>query len=142
MARIEWDASLSVGIPLIDAQHKSLIDRLQAVSKAVEARQGAQEIATTLIFLVDYAEFHFLAEETHMALHNYPGLDEQKAAHAEFMDTLRDLLQDFHDEGSTSLLAEAVNTFLSNWLGDHIRKIDSKFGSFLSEKGIAIAEGA
>ena len=57
------------------------------------------------------------------------------------MTTLRNLEQDFEEEGSTRALAESVGTFLFNWLTTHIRGLDHKFGDFLSEKGIVIHDG-
>jgi hemerythrin len=140
MGNVEWTDDLSIGIPLIDEQHKSLIRRLNDVSKAIEAHEGEREIVKTLGFLADYAEFHFSAEEKHMKGNEYPGLEEQKTKHQEFMVTLKNMEQEFEEEGSTRILAESINTFLFNWLTSHIQGLDRKFGDFLAEKGIQIAE--
>ena len=140
MEKIEWDQSLSIGIRLIDEQHKALIKRLNDVSVAIEANVGDREISTTLAFLTEYADYHFSAEEKHMAEHDYPGLEAQKMKHKEFMDTLSNLDQDFEEEGSTRGLSDAINNFLFNWLTHHIQGLDQQFGNFLTEKGIAIKE--
>jgi hemerythrin len=68
-----------------------------------------------------------------MAQVGYPGLAEQQAAHREFLDTLKTLRQDFEEEGSTRTLAHAINTFLVNWLTDHIRTVDRKIGVFVAQ---------
>ncbi len=140
MGKVQWDDSLAIGVPLIDEQHKTLVLRLNAVSAAAEAGQGEREILMTLGFLYDYADLHFSAEEKHMAEHGFPGLELQKTKHQEFMAALKNLEQDFEEEGSTHVLAEAVNTFLLNWLVDHIRGLDHQFAGFLAEKGIVITE--
>ena len=75
-----------------------------------------------------------------MKENNYPGLDSHKASHKELIRTLDELERDFKDEGATFQLADALNTFLSNWLTSHIQGIDIKFGNFLNEKGIEINE--
>ena len=83
MDTIEWNESLSIGIELIDQQHKTLIERLLAVTEAIEKNQGEGTIAKTLDFLLEYIDLHFSTEEKQMAEHNYPGLDLQKQQHAE-----------------------------------------------------------
>jgi hemerythrin len=140
VAKIEWDNSLSVGIDLIDEQHKMLIQRLDDLSRAIEMTQGPVEIAKTLDFMIDYTDFHFSTEEKHMAEHNYPGLDEQKAQHDQFKGLLKHLVEDFEEEGATRALATSINIFLANWLVNHIKGTDVRFGKFLSEKGLVITE--
>ncbi len=73
-----------------------------------------------------------------MIANDYPGLEDHKTKHQELKDTLADLEQDFGEEGATPALAEAINTFLGNWLVKHIKSVDVEFGAFLKEKGIAL----
>ena len=134
MTKVAWDKSLSIGIKLIDEQHKSLIIKLNDVSSAIENGLGQREITKTLEFLSEYADFHFSAEEKHMKENSYPGLEQQKVEHQEFMDTLSNLEQVFEEEGSTSALSDAINNFLFNWLTNHIQGLDQEFGVFLSKK--------
>ena len=134
MAKIEWDNSLSIGIDLIDEQHKMLLQRLNDLSEAVEMMQGETQIMKTLEFMIDYTDFHFSAEEKHMTEHSYPGLDQQKQQHEEFKDTLKHIVEDFEEEGSTRALTTSINTFLANWLIKHIKDLDMKFGEFLNDK--------
>ena len=138
MAKIEWNDSLSIGIDLIDEQHKMLIQRLNDLSKAVEMKQGETEIMKTLEFMIDYTDFHFSSEEKHMTEQMYPGLDYQLKQHKEFKDTLAHIVEDFEEEGPTRALVTSINTFLVNWLINHIKDVDLKFGEFLKEKGISI----
>ena len=140
MAKIEWDDSLSVGIDLIDDQHKMLIERLGNLSKAVESRQGAQLIMKSLDFLVDYTDFHFSTEEKHMLEQNYKGLDFHKKQHEEFKNSINHLVEDFEEEGATRALATSINFFLMNWLINHIKGVDVAFGKFLTEKGFVPTE--
>ena len=140
MAEIEWDDSLSIGVKLIDEQHRMLIQRLSDLSKAIEMNQGEVKIAKTLDFMVDYTDFHFSAEEKHMAEQNYPGLEYQKQQHAEFKDHLKRLVEDFEEEGPTKALSASINVFLLNWLIKHIKGVDHKFGEFLNEKGSELTE--
>ena len=135
MENFEWDDSLSIGINLIDEQHKMLIQRLHDVSETIEMNQGEGTIAKTLDFLLDYTDFHFSTEEQHMSEQNYPGLDHQKKQHEDFKNSLKQLEEDFEEEGATQALANHIKAFLLNWLIKHIKEVDHKFGEFIKEKG-------
>ena len=140
MTCIEWNDDLSVGIGLIDEQHKTLIQRLAQLSKAVDTSQGASEILKSLEFMYEYTDFHFTDEEKQMAKYEYPGLEDQKRMHAEFMHSIKQLEEDFEEEGATGPLANSINTFLLNWLVKHIKGEDAKFGTYINENNIEILE--
>jgi len=140
MAKIEWNDSLSVGVDLIDEQHKMLIQKLRDLSDAFETGREMNKIMQTLEFMVDYTDFHFSAEEETMVKHDYPGLELQKDQHQQFVTTLDHIVEDFQEEGPTKALATSINVFLHNWLINHIKGVDLKLGQFLNEKGIAKLE--
>ncbi len=138
MTEITWTSDLSVGIELIDEQHKMLIKHLNDLSQALQSGQGPAKIAATLNFLIDYTDFHFTAEQRHMAANEYPGLEKHQNLHQGFKTTLSGLEEDLEEEGATQSLADSIDTLLVKWLFDHIRTIDVAFGNFLKEKGIEI----
>ena len=140
MSRIDWDDSLSIGVELIDDEHKMLIQKLRDLSEAFDQGLEKNKILKTLDFLIDYTEFHFTDEERVMKQSDYPGLEEQRQQHEEFRQTLNHILEDYQDEGPTKSLAESVNVFLVNWLFGHIKGSDLKLGKFLGEKGLAEIE--
>jgi len=134
MEWIKWDQSLSVGVEIIDAQHKMLIARLDDLSKALEQHQEGAIVLKTLDFLSKYTHFHFSEEEKKMKESGYPHYEEHHAMHQEFIDKLREMEQDFDEDGVTRALGESVNTFLWNWLVNHIREVDTKFGRYLNKE--------
>jgi hemerythrin len=138
MKKMQWNETLSVGVGLIDEQHKMLIRRLNDMAGAIEESKGPSEIARTLDFLIEYADFHFSTEEKHMKALSYPELEEHMAKHEEFKTTLANLERDFREDGATHLLADSIDTFLVNWLVKHISGVDVKFGAFLADKGITL----
>lgn len=135
MPRIEWDDSFSVGINLIDEQHKMLIERTNAISEAVEMKRGLEKILQTLEFMIEYTEFHFSAEEKVMKDNDYPKFTEHHKLHEDFKARLNLMVQDFEEEGATSGLSEEITTYLNNWLVTHIKGIDTELGKILQEKG-------
>jgi hemerythrin len=136
MSTIDWDESLSIGVELIDEQHKKWIGHIRNVQAAIEARRGMPHIASTLDFLLNYTEFHFSSEEKSMSETGYPGLENHKAKHEKLKGTLDNLIEDFNEDGITEILSEAIGTFLGNWLRNHIRDVDQAFAAFLKEKKI------
>ena len=139
MTNIEWDDKLSVGITLIDEQHKMLMQRLNDLSKAIERNQSIGEIVRVLGFLIDYTNFHFSTEEKYMIENDYSELNFHKIEHEEFKTTLNHLTGDFEEEGATKALADSINIFLTNLLVKHFQKVDIKFGKFLIEKGLSLS---
>jgi hemerythrin len=136
MSKINWDESLSIGVELIDEQHKKWIGHVRDVQAAIEARRGMPKIASTLDFLINYTQFHFSTEEKSMSETGYPALENHRAKHEDLKGTLDNLIEDFKEDGVTEKLSEAIGTFLVNWLRDHIRDVDQAFAAFLKEKKI------
>lgn len=134
MTKIQWDDSLAIGIEDIDRQHKMLIERLKNLADAFEHQQGETEILKTFEFMNEYTDFHFSAEEEQMRKANYPGLEHQIAQHCQFKESLKRLVEDFEEEGITRVLTTSVNTFLINWLVNHIVGVDLKFAEYLKSK--------
>ena len=140
MKEVQWTDNMSVGIELIDKQHKMLIQHLNNLIKSLEPNQGLTEVANTLSFLIDYTQFHFSEEEKHMAANKYPGLDQHKTKHDEFKTTLANLEEEFTEDGATHVLADSINTLLVNWLIKHICNVDVEFGAFLKNNQIALPD--
>ncbi len=90
--------------------------------------------------MIEYTNFHFSEEENHMKKNNYSGLDDPRKQHESFTNTLNNLEEDFREEGATHALAESIDTFLLDWLINHIQGTDQKFGAFLKDKGIDMTE--
>ncbi len=140
MTEIAWTPDLAVGVDLIDEQHKMLIEKMNALDRAVRRSHAVPKIIQTLDFLIEYTDFHFGTEERNMVAMEYPGYDYHKGQHREFVTTLKHLEEDFEEEGATESLAEAINTFMFNWLVKHIKTVDVQFGKFIGERGATFTE--
>jgi hemerythrin len=84
---VEWQEHYSVGIPLIDDQHKELIKLTDNLYKAcLEGNAVAGAYFKEVVHsTVDYIKFHFTAEERIMANVNYPDLAVHKKQHESFV---------------------------------------------------------
>jgi hemerythrin len=139
MGRIRWDDTLAIGIPLLDDQHKTWVEHLDALATAIDGRFKVPQVVKTLDFLIDYTNFHFSFEEAQMAEVGYPWLEEHKRKHQDLRETLRTLVLDYEEDGPTERLVETVNDLLRTWLTRHIREVDGVFAAYVRENGIQIA---
>jgi hemerythrin len=134
---MEWTEDLAVGVSTIDSQHKELFKRIGKLVAAIKEHRCKEEVDGTILFLEDYARFHFAEEEKRMQEAGYEGLAEHRKHHAVYLKNIGDLkgqatLPRIH--GMSYELSVTVNQVVVDWIVDHIMKIDKKFGSFLKNK--------
>lgn len=122
MAFIEWNDSLVVGHPRIDADHKKLVALVCRLYEAMQAGQGNAVCARILGDLIAYTKTHFEMEEALMAANAYPRLAEHKAQHAKLVHDVMEFKARL-DAGSTALTV-ALFKFLKDWLSNHIKGSD------------------
>lgn len=127
-----WNKTLAIGIPALDAQHRELFDRADALLAALQAGRAEAELERLFWFLDDYCQSHFAEEERLMLEAGFPGLDGQRAAHAEFTEELEDLVDRFRRAGPSPELAEALRRLVSGWLVAHVQGSDLALAGFLA----------
>ena len=128
MSFIQWDRSFELGIHEFDEHHKRLANLLNMTYDGFTLGADHAELAAVLDELVDYATYHFIAEEHWMEVHNYPKLPQHREEHAKFSCRILDLQKDYHT--SISNLSLDVLLFLQDWLITHILKSDADYGLF------------
>lgn len=131
---IEWTPSLSVGVEEIDRQHQELFRRAERLILALRVNDRS-ELARLLEFLAEYADAHFALEEREMIGRAYPDLEEHRAEHDAFRDTLATLGRDLEEGGTSPLLVLTVHNWLSDWLRRHVGGADQALGRFLRARG-------
>jgi hemerythrin len=128
MQKFEWNDSLSVGVPMIDIQHKELIAAFNDLSDAIEQGTGTSAIKKLLTFLKYYAEWHFEQEESCAAKHQCAIADTNHNAHIKFMNIFSSLQTQYRESGASDAIARAAHTQLADWLVSHIMTIDTQIG--------------
>lgn len=128
MQKFTWSDSLSVGVPMIDIQHKELIMAFNELSDAIENGQGASAIKKLLMFLQYYAEWHFDNEESCAAKHQCPIAETNQQAHKRFLDIFSNLKKQYTESGESDEIARQIHQELADWLISHILKIDTQIG--------------
>lgn len=125
-----WHPSMSVGIDLIDTQHKEWFDRAERLFEAGKQGQAKEYVGELLEFLDSYTKKHFADEEKYMRELNYPGLEEQKKAHASFIAQLAKLRQDYESSGGSLTVIINANKMVIDWLTKHISNMDRQIGEY------------
>ena len=122
---IKWDDKYSVGIPIIDEEHKELIGILNKVFFAKEHNDNPEETREVLREMVTYALTHFKTEESYMKVFNYPYYRDHKEEHRDFyIETIAYL--DKFTKGDSQTVNEILE-YLKWWLINHIQGTDKKF---------------
>jgi len=131
MSKLKWSDKLSLGAPVIDGQHKQLVQLANNLISAV--RDGEKDVLPAFFEeLMDYTEYHFQDEEMFMADVEYPDLEEHRGLH----DDLRAQVVGYRDLCLSGECPEAddVVAFMKKWLISHIVYSDMKIGAFIRKK--------
>jgi len=121
-----WKNSYSIGIELIDIQHKHLFDiGNQAYSLLENDLQTDNYDAINLIVedLRSYAKYHLTCEENYMLKINYSGYAEQKKEHDNFIKKV-DEIQLYNINKNKQKCILDLLSFVFNWISQHILEKD------------------
>jgi hemerythrin len=121
-----WDKNFELGIDLFDEHHRRLVDLLNKTYDNFVSRASHETLEPILDELIDYATYHFAAEEHWMGLHGYPQLQLHRAEHERFCRMIVEIQSDYHKHKVN--LSLEVLAFVRNWLQDHILKTDAEYG--------------
>lgn len=120
---IEWCDSYEVGHDAMDTEHEDLFARINEFLGASDMARMAQ----CALSLQQHAHAHFAHEESVMRGCNYPRLDLHVREHSE-------LLAEFDGVSEAiangSLNAAELETFLFDWLLNHIGTWDADLASY------------
>jgi len=127
----EWTDDLLTGVDDIDAQHKEIFLRINALLDALARQAGKKEVGAFLDFLEEYVAYHFAAEEREMTGHRYPGLAGHEKEHEVFKKQISALKRDFKESGASTQVVLMTVRSACEWLIGHIKKTDMAMIAFL-----------
>lgn len=137
-----WKEKYSVGVELIDTQHKELFKRLSGFIEIVQNDEKWEvkldKVKDTLDFMKEYVVFHFDDEETYQEKINYPDIEKHKEVHAKFKEEINGYVRTFELEGFTEEKVQELNAKLMTWLIMHVGKMDQKIGEYVKSKGVEL----
>lgn len=126
----EFTDDYLTGITLIDAEHRELFKLIDQINRMI--RLGVndtdfEEIEKIVGQLNNYVKEHFSDEEEYMESIHYEAIDAQKAAHATFIAKMNSInFEDIKKKPQENM--EKLVEFLTQWLIQHILRMDKKIG--------------
>ncbi|HVN29295.1 MAG TPA: bacteriohemerythrin [Candidatus Binataceae bacterium] len=124
MPFFEWKDDLTVGHPMIDRDHKMLIQYVNEMHEAMMSGKGKAIVGAIIAKLVAYTKEHFGREEIFWKSRGYVEFDAHKKRHVDLLAKVNRYQADY-DSGSTALSVELMN-FMRDWLTGHILKSDKE----------------
>lgn len=131
---LQWKEDYSVGIKVLDDDHKKLINLLNQFKTAYDYHTSDDFEQQALKSLIDYTKFHFKREEELLQLHNYPDYEEHKKQHELMIAEVESFIDKYNQQGHEAL--DEVSDFLTAWLVNHINGTDKQYSGFLNGKGV------
>jgi hemerythrin len=143
-ARVEyvsWSDSYSLGIKLIDDQHKGLLEFVNdllnhATGDETEERFYFQEVIQQA---VQYIKTHFATEEKYMIAFKFPGYAAHKKVHDEFTLTVIKTVKEF--ESGKRLVLDKFAHFLRDWVLSHVAIMDRQYSDYFKKIATRKADG-
>jgi hemerythrin len=132
--RIEWDASLETGDPVVDLQHRAIHG---IFNQLCDAGDDPSQILGVLDFLTQHVNAHFATEEDLMPLVKFPQhlADVHLAEHRVLTENVRQYVLEYREGRftSTSALLELLNT----WLLSHVHDCDRVLVDHIRLRGVS-----
>lgn len=127
-------ASIELGIPSIDAEHRGQLERMNALGTGIARGGTPEQIADDLADLIDYLDAHFNTEKKLMREQRYPRANAHLEDHEAAVALLRELRERL-GAGDLAALEQLLRT-LRGWLVSHIQTADRALAGFLTERGV------
>ncbi|MBI3444011.1 MAG: bacteriohemerythrin [Magnetospirillum sp.] len=138
---ITWSEMMSVGVPVLDSDHKTLIGLINLLQRSIGDDEEYAAVGSVLQALQDYAAHHFAREEKMMEACRYPLLERHHLTHDGFVERVQ-ALKVRYDEDHSSVRARDCLTFLNGWLINHICTTDMNYRAWVIGHSGALAAAA
>ena len=133
-----WSSSLETGHPVIDSQHKELINAINALLAACQQGQAADKAGPTLEYLTSYTKKHFGEEEVLQKKSNYPDYLNHHQYHESFIKVITDLSAELKQTGPTAAVTQKIIRNVGDWLVTHIQQQDTKVAAHIKKTGAGV----
>jgi len=127
--RLDWDESLSMYIPEIDADHQRFIALVNALNEAIVARMDMEEVKKRMRILQDDAATHFTHEEDLFREWGYPQAEEHAHCHAAIIQAMHNIMGVF-SKNPTQYECIDAGLKVKQVLITHLLTEDSKYRDF------------
>lgn len=128
-----WSDDMSVGVDILDADHKVLFQILHRLRWLLKTNVDPEALGRALADLRDYTDYHFKREEALMEACDYPNLLNHGKVHEGIIAKVEGFIQEASVEPSV-LVANELVEYLENWLQVHIKELDKDYQDWMAGK--------
>lgn len=126
-----WGEEMMTGNAEIDADHRELFEKIDALMVAISHSREAEIIQDTLNYFILYTKNHFIEEETLHRTCGAPRYNEHVAAHRRVSEDLDEILALYREEGLTPHMEfRLVNHVVRDFI-DQLHAFDLPLARFL-----------
>ena len=139
---VKWSSTFSVGVKVIDDQHKELLNLLNDMFNHVSENHEEERkyFSQVVKKAVNYVKVHFQTEEKFMIYTMFPGYAEHKKAHDTFTFSVIKYVQQFEEKKRFVLLD--FTKFLKEWVLTHIAVMDKQYFDYFKRIATRKADGS
>jgi hemerythrin len=130
---VSWSPTFSVGVKVIDDQHKELLKLTNDLFNHCVGDEEAERSYFKKVIgkAVDYVKVHFSTEEKIMTATKFSGYRDHKREHDTFVLTVVEQITAFNEGKAFTLLA--FTKFLKNWILTHIAVSDKQYFEYFKK---------
>ena len=131
---LEWDDKYSIGIFIIDEQHKKLFGFVNKTIETKEHSDNTEELKEVLEEMTEYSLEHFKTEEAHMIEFNYSECRYHSEEHNNFF-TKTNAYCDKGVNGDYHISNDLIE-YLKQWVVNHIQVSDRQYINCFKKNGL------
>jgi len=132
----EWGTLMETGIPLVDAQHRELVERINELGLSMRRGRGGEVLIDLMVYLRRYANQHFETEERIMVESGYPSTEEHRVLHRAFREDLACHFEVFASSPAERSTTLNIHKWLMKWLQNHVLYVDLKLADHMRDRGL------
>jgi hemerythrin len=139
--QVTWSETYSMGIKIIDDQHKGLLDFVNELFGHSTGDENEERAWFKKVIhqAVQYVKDHFATEEKYMVATKFPGYAAHKKSHDDFTLTVVKTVKEF--EAGKRLVLEKFAYFLKDWVLSHIAIMDRQYCDYFKKIATRKADG-
>ncbi|MDR2964689.1 MAG: bacteriohemerythrin [Treponema sp.] len=138
---VTWSNRYSMGIKLIDDQHKGLLDFVNELFNNSTGDEEAEReyFNKVMAKAVDYVKVHFATEERYMLGTGFPDYFAHKKTHQQFIIKVVESIKDF--QRGKRLVLVSFARFLKDWVLSHVAMEDVKYSEYFKKIATRKSDG-
>ncbi len=122
MTTKEYPKDLNIGVPILDSQHREIIEKVKSLIQVIETKGTKEEVLESFNCFLSYIKHHFDTEEKYFDLFDYKDKLRHVTAHQIFFSTLVELEKNYSEDNTK--IDEYMFYFLEKWSNTHVLSLD------------------